>query len=129
MACDHSGEYLLVGDQVGNVHMWKLIDNEPKLSSVKESILENDISSIVSINQEEFVLTNGHNQVKFWNVKYDTFEEIRTPDKYGSIQSICSFQHRLILGTKMNYIISKDIYQDDFNILMRVIKAHTHSMP
>jgi hypothetical protein len=40
MACDQIGERLIVGDKVGNAHMWCLIDNEPKLVEVNENILE-----------------------------------------------------------------------------------------
>ena len=40
MACDHSGERLVVGDKVGSAHVWRLIDDEPKLVGVKEGILE-----------------------------------------------------------------------------------------
>lgn len=34
------GQRLLVGDKVGNVHIWRLIDHEPKLLGVQECILE-----------------------------------------------------------------------------------------
>lgn len=39
-ACDINGERLLVGDKVGSVHVWSLIDNEPKLVILQENILE-----------------------------------------------------------------------------------------
>ncbi len=39
-ACDTNGERLLVGDKVGSVHVWSLIDNEPKLVILQENILE-----------------------------------------------------------------------------------------
>ena len=35
-----SGEQLFVGDEVGNVYIWRLIDREPKLIVVQECILE-----------------------------------------------------------------------------------------
>jgi len=31
---------LLVGDKVGSVYVWRLIDNEPQLVAVQENILE-----------------------------------------------------------------------------------------
>jgi hypothetical protein len=40
MTCDHSGERLIVGDKVGSVHVWYLIDNVPRLAEVNESILK-----------------------------------------------------------------------------------------
>ncbi len=40
MACNHSGERLIVGDKVGSTHAWCLIDNEPRLVEINESILE-----------------------------------------------------------------------------------------
>ena len=39
-ACDNVGDRLLVGDQMGSVHVWRLVDNEPKLFVVQENILE-----------------------------------------------------------------------------------------
>ena len=40
MVCDAGGERCIVGDKVGSVHVWRLMDDEPKLIMVKESILE-----------------------------------------------------------------------------------------
>ncbi len=52
MACDHSGERLIVGDKVGSAHVWCLIDNEPALVEVNEDILEVNNSIIDRINSK-----------------------------------------------------------------------------
>ena len=39
-ACDTNGERLLVGDKVGSVHVWSLVNNEPRLVVLQENILE-----------------------------------------------------------------------------------------
>lgn len=92
-ACDLVGQRLLVGDKVGNVHIWRLIDHEPKLLGVQECILEviktilsklgmsseyqNDVETIVPLNQDEFLFANGKNQIKIWNLPSNTIEHIR----------------------------------------------------
>ncbi|CAF4610702.1 unnamed protein product, partial [Rotaria sp. Silwood2] len=76
-ACDTIGERLLVGDKVGSIHVWRLINNEPKLATVQECILENDVETIVSISRDVFLLANGQNQIKIWNMNSNTIEHIR----------------------------------------------------
>jgi hypothetical protein len=44
-----------VGDKVGNVHVWGLIDNEPKLMVIEENILEVSVHSKLS-NKIELLL-------------------------------------------------------------------------
>ncbi|CAF0968199.1 unnamed protein product [Adineta ricciae] len=123
-ACDMSGEQLLVGDEVGNVYIWGLIDREPKLIVVQECILENDVDLIIPVNHETFLLANRENQVKLWNLKSDTVEQIRVNENIGTIQSACCIQREsvcvgLAIGTKSNYIISKEMGKDQFHVLMR----------
>ena len=91
---------MLVGDKVGSVHVWRLVDHEPKLINVQENALEverhdlfietkissalcifkDDVEIIVPINTEVFLLANGQNQIKVWNVKLNTIEQIRVRD-------------------------------------------------
>ncbi|CAF4181076.1 unnamed protein product [Rotaria socialis] len=123
-ACDMLGERLLVGDKVGSIHVWNLVDNEPKLLVVQECILENDVETIVPINPDEFLLANGQNQIKIWNLHSNTIEHIRLSETVGSIQSICCIRQgsvsvALAIGTKANYIISKDVDKEQFDIIMR----------
>ncbi|CAF0843157.1 unnamed protein product [Adineta steineri] len=123
-ACDSRGERLLVGDEVGNIYVWSLIDKEPKLVTVQECLVENDVEIIISINHETFLLANKQNQIKFWNVKSDTTEQIRLNENMGSLQSVCCIRRAsssvtLAIGTKLNYIISKEIGNEQFNIIMR----------
>ncbi|CAF0968280.1 unnamed protein product [Adineta steineri] len=119
VACDHSGELLVIGDKVGSIHIWTLVDNEPKLEEVQESILENDVHLVVCINQETFLLANGQNQIKLWNVNLNTFDEIQLNDTYGSIQSICHIEKGLAIGTKLNYILLKEIDNEQIDVIMR----------
>ncbi|CAF4245591.1 unnamed protein product, partial [Rotaria sp. Silwood2] len=123
-ACDTIGERLLVGDKVGSIHVWRLINNEPKLATVQECILENDVETIVSISRDVFLLANGQNQIKIWNMNSNTIEHIRLNETIGSIQSICCIRQgsvsvALAIGTKLNYIISKEIGKEQFDIIMR----------
>ncbi|CAM4744928.1 unnamed protein product [Rotaria magnacalcarata] len=129
-ACDMLGERLLVGDNVGSIHVWHLVDNEPKLLVVQECILENDVETIVPINSDEFLLANGQNQIKIWNLHSNTIEHIRLSETVGSIQSICCIRQgsvsvALAIGTKANYIISKEVGKEQFDIIMR---GHTSSL-
>ncbi|CAF4343753.1 unnamed protein product, partial [Rotaria sp. Silwood2] len=123
-ACDTVGERLLVGDKVGSIHVWRLINNEPKLATVQECILENDVETIVSISRDVFLLANGQNQIKIWNMNSNTIEHIRLNETIGSIQSICCIRQgsvsvALAIGTKLNYIISNEIGKEQFDIIMR----------
>ncbi|CAF3919790.1 unnamed protein product [Rotaria sp. Silwood2] len=119
VACDNSGEQLIVGDKVGSIHVWCLIDNEPKLAGVKESILENDVHIIVSINEDVLLLADGQNQMILWHVKLNTIKHISLKDTFGSIQSICSIRRGLAIGTKLNYILIKEFDTEQISIIMR----------
>ncbi|CAF4732660.1 unnamed protein product [Rotaria sp. Silwood1] len=119
VACDNSGENLIIGDKIGSVHVWCLINNEPKLVAVKESILENDVHMIVFINEEVFLLADGQNQMILWNVKLNTIKHISLKDTFGTIQSICSIRRGLAIGTKLNYILLKEFDTEQLNVIMR----------
>lgn len=56
VACDNFGERLIVGDKIGSIHVWRLIDNEPNLVTVKESIVEVNISLISVDKIKDFLL-------------------------------------------------------------------------
>ncbi|CAF0951427.1 unnamed protein product [Rotaria sordida] len=123
-ACDTIGERLLIGDKVGSIHIWCLINNEPKLVAVQECILENDVETIVPMGQDVFLFANGQYQIKIWNMSSNTVEHIRLNETIGSIQSICCIRQgsvsvALAIGTKSNYIISKEIGKEQFDIIMR----------
>ncbi|CAF3461067.1 unnamed protein product [Rotaria sp. Silwood1] len=123
-ACETVGERLLVGDKVGSIHIWRLINNEPKLVAVQECLLENDVETIVSISRDVFLFANGQNQIKIWNMNSNTIEHIRLNETIGSIQSICCIRQgsvsvALAIGTKLNYIISKEIGKEQFDVIMR----------
>ncbi|CAF4453044.1 unnamed protein product, partial [Adineta steineri] len=80
----------------------------------------NDVHLVVCINQETFLLANGQNQIKLWNVNLNTFDEIQLNDTYGSIQSICHIEKGLAIGTKLNYILLKEIDNEQIDVIMRV---------
>ncbi|CAM4924279.1 unnamed protein product [Rotaria socialis] len=115
----NASKNLIVGDKVGSAHIWCLTDNKPRLSAVKKSIIENDVTMIVSINEESFLLANGQNQMKLWHVRSNAIADISLDDIYGSIQSICSIHQGLVIGTKSNYILLKEFNRNFIDILMQ----------
>ncbi|CAF0869591.1 unnamed protein product [Rotaria sordida] len=119
VASYNNGEKLIVGDKVGSVHVWCLINNEPKLVVIEESILENDVHIIVCINQEVVLLADDQNQMILWNVKLNTIKHISLKDTFGLIQSICSIRRGFVIGTKLNYILLKEFDTEQINVIMR----------
>ncbi|CAF0804031.1 unnamed protein product [Adineta ricciae] len=119
IASDHSGELLVVGDKVGSLHVWSLVQDEPKLAVVKESVIENDVYIIVCIDHNIFLLANGQNHIKIWNVSLNSFEHIQINEVFGTTQTICSLRKGLVIGTKSNYILMKDFDSDNVDIIMR----------
>ena len=88
-------------------------------------MLQDDVEIIVAISPELFILANGQNQIKVWNVKLNTIEQIRVNEIIGSIRSVCCLRQdskttALAIATRMNYIICKDVNNDQFYVIMRV---------
>ena len=99
-----------MGDKVGSIYIWSLENNEPKLVAVQENVLEvfscsfqfdhhdcslkDDVEIIVSIGPDAFILANGHNQIKVWNLKSNLIEQIRVKNVFLTSIIDCS----LVLG-------------------------------
>ena len=88
---------------------------------------------IVCISEDAFLLANGRNQMKTWNLKANKLELIEIQESMGFIQSICCIRREsapvaLAIGTRFNYILMKPMKNDQFDVVVRVRLLHSGSI-
>ena len=88
---------------------------------------------IVCISEDAFLLANGRNQMKTWNLKANKLELIEIQESMGFIQSICCIRREsapvaLAIGTRFNYILMKPMKNDQFDVVVRVRLRHSGSI-
>ena len=166
MICDTAGEQLLVGDKLGSVHIWRLINQEPKLILVKEGLVEvrtkerenwsMDVRCAIEWDSHDHLSHAGDVSLRQWTESNEDLEKWnpiwwkrfeyehlhrhcpnrlcpKLKETFGSIQSVCLVRRGsdsmfLTIGTRLNYILWKDLQQEQIDVIMRVSEARKRDL-